>query len=162
MHATITKVRNATVTLRPLRSGDTEAVSAALDRLGTRARLLRGTDGAVGNGELALFATADSDHHALIAYDGRDPIGIARLTRRSSDRAFADIVIVVTEEWKGRGLEYALLERVAGDARAVGVSRLCVSMGAERRSDLARLTRATSIERRVFGGGRVEVLRRAA
>jgi hypothetical protein len=162
MHAIVIRVRNRSLTVRTLRSGDTGAVEAVLARLGPRARILRfGDERAVPPGELALLATADGDRHALIAYDGRTPIGIARLVRRTSDRAAADIVVAVTAEWHDRRVVTALLERIAADARAVGITRLFVSTHPDERATVTQLWRASRIERRVFAGGRIDVVARA-
>jgi GNAT superfamily N-acetyltransferase len=111
------------ITVRPLRAGDTGIVQEVFDRLGPRSRLLRfgGAKNVLSPADLAQLARADGDHHVLVAYVGREPIGIARLVR---DGSRAEVAVEVVDAWQRRGVGTLLMERLAADARAAGIERL--------------------------------------
>src|SRR5437899_8913515 len=108
------------ITVRPLRGGDTEVVQAVFDRLGPQSRLLRfgGAKNVLLPGELEQLARVDGDHHVLVAYDGREPVGIARLVR---DGREAEVAFAVADDWQGKGVGTLLADRLAAEARAAGI-----------------------------------------
>jgi hypothetical protein len=90
------------ITVRPLRNGETEVVQAVFDRLGARSRLLRfnGAKNVLTRSDLELLARVDGDHHVLVAYQGGEPVGIARLAR---DGDSAEVAFAVVDDLQGKG-----------------------------------------------------------
>jgi GNAT superfamily N-acetyltransferase len=111
------------ITIRPLRNGETDAVQAVFDRLGTRSRVSRfgGGKNVLTASDLEHLARVDRNHHVLVALLECEPIGIARLVR---DGASAEVAIEVADAWQGRRVGTLLMERLAEDARAAGIERL--------------------------------------
>jgi GNAT superfamily N-acetyltransferase len=149
------------ITVRPLRSGETEVVQAVFDQLGPRSRLLRfgGAKNVLLPGELELLARVDGDHHVLVAWIDGEPVGIARLVR---DGRAADVAFAVADEWQHRGVGTTLMERLAGDARAAGIEELRATMHADNAESLALMRRATKGLRMRCAAGQLEVAGRAA
>jgi GNAT superfamily N-acetyltransferase len=131
------------ITVRPLRGGETEVVQAVFDRLGPRSRLLRfgGAKNVLLPAELEQLARVDGDHHVLVAYDGREPVGIARLVRDGRD---AEVAFAVTDDWQGKGVGTLLVDRLAADARAAGIVRVHCQVHADNTSSLALCRRLKS------------------
>jgi acetyltransferase len=149
------------VTVRPLRSGDAAVVQSVFDRLGPRSRRLRfgGAKNVLGRVELAALALVDGDHHVLVAWLDREPVGIARLVRSG---AVADVAIAVVDDVQHRGIGRVLMERLACDARAAGIEELRATMHADNSASLALMRRATEGLRVHYAAGQVEVVGRAA
>ena len=78
------------LTIRRLRNGDTETVSALFERLGPRSRERRfcGAKLRLSTHDLRVLARVDAEHHVLVGYLGGDPepVGIARLVREGEPR----------------------------------------------------------------------------
>jgi GNAT superfamily N-acetyltransferase len=131
------------ITVRPLRSGETEVVQAVFERLGPRSRLLRfgGAKNVLLPGELEQLARVDGDHHVLVAWLEGEPVGIARLVR---DGSTAEVAFAVADELQGNGVGRVLTQRLAEDARAAGIETLRATLSAENRASLALLKRMTS------------------
>jgi len=117
------------ITIRPLRNGDTDTVAALFDRLGSTSREKRfcGAKPRLSDGELALLARVDADHHVLVGYVDGDsrPAGIARLVR---DGAAAEVAFEVADEYQGRGIGSILARELAADARAAGIRHLIATV----------------------------------
>ena len=110
------------VTIRPLRGGETGVVQAVFDRLGpeSRARRFGGAKNLLTSSDLEQLTRIDGDHHALVAFIEGEPVGIARLVR---DGSSAEVAFAVADEWQGHGIGTLLVERLAADARAAGITR---------------------------------------
>ncbi|MFL5952852.1 MAG: GNAT family N-acetyltransferase [Gaiellaceae bacterium] len=128
------------ITVRPLRSGETEAVRAVFDRLGPRSRQLRfgGAKNVFLPGELAELARVDANHHVLVAIVGGEAVGIARLAR---DGDTAEVAFAVADEWQGKGVGTVLVDRLAEDARAAGITRFRAEVRADNAPSLALVSR---------------------
>jgi GNAT superfamily N-acetyltransferase len=65
------------------------------------------------------------DHEAIIALDPLtgEGVGVARYVRAGADPEVAEVAVTVVDDWQGRGLGRALLERLAARARREGVRR---------------------------------------
>ena len=148
------------ITIRPLRSGETSLVQCVFDQLGPRSRLLRfgGAKTALSAAELDELALIDGRRHALVAFDGKIPIGIARLVRDADDRTFAEVAFAVADSWQGRGVGKALFEQLTADARAAGITHLRSYIHAENRPSLALLRRFTTIIETHAAGCELEVV----
>ena len=149
------------LTIRPLRNGEAGVVLAIFERLGPGSRALRFgcAKERLTDAELAELTRIDGDRHALVAYAGGAPVGIARLVREG---AVADVACAVVDDWQGRGVGTVLMERLAADARAAGIVHLRASMHAENRAPLALMRHVTTIERSHYACGSLEVVGRAA
>jgi RimJ/RimL family protein N-acetyltransferase len=131
------------ITVRPLRGGETGVVQAVFDRLGPRSRQLRfgGAKNVLLPSDLAQLARVDGDHHVLVAYDGREPVGIARLVR---DGREAEVAFAVADDWQGKGVGTLLADRLAADARAAGIERVHCDVRADNTPSLALCRRLKS------------------
>jgi GNAT superfamily N-acetyltransferase len=149
------------ITVRPLRNGDTEVVQAVFDRLGPQSRRLRfgGVKNVLTRADLDQLARVDGDHHVLVAWLDRKPVGIARLVR---DGAVADVAFAVVDSLQGNGVGSVLSQRLAEDARAAGIKTLRATMSPENGASLALMRRMTDGLKLRYAAGQMEVVGRAA
>jgi protein lysine acetyltransferase len=150
----------AGVTIRPLRRGETKVVQAVFDQLGAQSRLLRfgGAKTALSAAELDELTQIDGRRHALVAFAGTRPIGIARLARDAEEPATAEVACAVVDEWQGRGVGTALLGQLTADARAAGVTRLRAFLHVENRGSLGLLRCVATIVETRLSGSELEIL----
>jgi GNAT superfamily N-acetyltransferase len=96
------------VTIRPLRNGDPNPVHALFERL----------------------ATVDDRSYSIVAYVERDPdpAGLAQLIRDHDCWTHAEIVLALADCYQGKQIGAALVEYLAADARAAGITHLTVTM----------------------------------
>jgi GNAT superfamily N-acetyltransferase len=120
------------LTIRPLRHGDTDTVCALFNRLSTesRARRFMGAKPRLTSAELEQLATVDGRQHVLVAYVGDDPgpAGIARLVRDTDEWRHAEVAFAVADRYQGHCIGSALVELLAADARAAGITHLTATM----------------------------------
>jgi GNAT superfamily N-acetyltransferase len=128
------------ITVRPLRNGETGVVQAVFDRLGPRSRLLRfhGAKNVLFPSELEQLALVDGTHHVLVAYVAGEPVGIARLVR---DGDTAEVAFAVIDELQGNGIGTVLVDRLAADARAAGITRFHAEVQPDNKPSLALAAR---------------------
>jgi ribosomal protein S18 acetylase RimI-like enzyme len=135
------------LTIRPLRNGDMETVSALFARLGDRSRERRfcGAKPRLSEPELVHLARVDRDHLVLVGYvDGdSEPAGIARLVR---DGASAEIAFAVADAHQNRGLGSILASELAADARAAGITQLVATVCGDNPRVVALLKRLGSLD----------------
>jgi protein lysine acetyltransferase len=147
------------LTIRSLRNGDTETVSALFARLGERSRERRfcGAKPRLSELELANLARVDGDHHVLVGYvDGdAEPAGIARLVR---DGSSAEIAFAVADDYQSRGVGSILASELAADARAAGITQLMATVCGDNPRIIALLQRLGSLEARWRGAEREVVV----
>jgi ribosomal protein S18 acetylase RimI-like enzyme len=140
------------LTVRSLRDGDTETVSALFARLGERSRERRfcGAKPRLSELELASLARVDRDHHVLVGYmdDDAEPVGIARLVRTGST---AEIAFAVADEYQSHGVGSILASELAADARAAGITQLMATVCGDNPRILALLQRLGSLHTRWRG-----------
>jgi ribosomal protein S18 acetylase RimI-like enzyme len=143
------------LTIRALRDGDTETVSALFARLGDRSRERRfcGAKPRLSELELAQLARVDRDRHVLVGYVDGDakPAGIARLVR---DGDTAEIAFAVADEHQGRGLGSVLASELAADARAAGITHLTATVCGDNPRVVALIKRLGSLDVSWRGGER--------
>jgi GNAT superfamily N-acetyltransferase len=120
------------VIIRPLRNGDTRTMCAFFDRLGaeSRARRFHGAKPRLSDAELAQLAAVDSRRHSLVAYVEGDsqPAGVAQLVRDANRCTHAEIAFAVADAYQGKGIGKTLVELLAADARAAGVTHLTATI----------------------------------
>ena len=141
------------LTIRPLRDGDTETVSALFARLSDRSRERRfcGAKPRLSELELRNLARVDRDSHVLVGYVAGDaaPVGIARLVR---DGNSAEIAFAVADDHQGRGVGSTLANELAADARAAGITHLTATICGDNPGMVALLRRlGSSLEARWLG-----------
>lgn len=141
------------LTIRPLRDGDTDTVSALFARLSDRSRERRfcGAKPRLSDVELRNLARVDRNSHVLVAYVDGDPapVGIARLVR---DGSSAEIAFAVADDHQGRGAGSTLANELAADARAAGITQLTATICGDNPGMVALLRRlGSSLETRWLG-----------
>jgi len=102
--------------------------------------------GGLGEAELALLARVDSARHVLVGHVAGDPqpAGIARLVR---DGAQAEIAVTVADAHRGKGVGTALLDALAADARAAGITSFVATVCGDNEPALGLLRKlSTSLE----------------
>ncbi len=129
MHSRVVKNKKlGRITVRPLRDGDTDTIAALFERLGaeSRARRFHGAKPRLSDAELRALATVDARRHSLVAYVAGDPLpaGVAQLVRDEDSRTCAEIAFAVADRYQGRCVGKTLVELLAADARAAGVTHL--------------------------------------
>lgn len=149
------------LTIRLLRNGDTDTVSALFERLGPRSRERRfcGAKPRLSTHDLRVLARVDAEHHVLVGYLGGDPepAGIARLVR---DGKTAEVAFAVADEYQGRGIGTTLTRELAADARAAGITELLATVCGDNPRAVSLLARiADSLHVRWQGGARELVAR---
>ena len=130
------------LTIRLLRNGDTQTVSALFERLGPRSRERRfyGAKPRLSTHDLRVLARVDAENHVLVGYIGADPepVGIARLVR---DGNAAEVAFVVADAYQGQGIGTILTRELAADARAAGISELVATICGDNERAVALLAR---------------------
>jgi len=150
------------VAIRPVEPTDTERVLDEFDHLGEESRRLRFMGVVKRLSQHELEYLTDLDHHgheALMATapDGSQALGIARYIRDPVDPAQAEVAIEVIDEWQGRGLGSALLERLVARARDEGIDTFTALCQSENQGILRLLAHAGPCIVRFSGPGTVDV-----
>lgn len=145
------------VTIRPLRDGDTESISALFARLGARSRERRfgGAKPRLSEDELAALARVDGGHHVLVGYLDGDPLpaGIARLAR---DGSGAEIAFAVADVYQGRGIGSVLARELASVARAAGITSVHATVSGDNPAAVSLLARRARSRQVSWRGGQRE------
>ncbi len=132
------------ISIRVLRSGDTDTIAAVFDRMSDESRRLRfgGPKPRLSEAELTALARVDADHHVLVAYLDGDPapVGVARLARVG--RREGEVAFAVADEHQRRGIGTALAQVLAADARAAGFVELHATVTGNPRSVTPLLARS--------------------
>jgi len=126
------------VTLRPLVPDDREGIRRAFDRLSPESRYRRFFVSLreLSDGLLDVLTDVDHDsHEALVALEpqSEEIVGVARYVRMPEQPERAEASVAVVDDWQGRGLGRALLERLVTRARDTGVSRFVAFTQADNR-----------------------------
>jgi RimJ/RimL family protein N-acetyltransferase len=121
------------VLIRPLTAADEPALRAALrhaDPMDLRRRFLGPPPPA--STIVALLQRMDGVHDlALGAFDDRDRlVGVAQFDR-TDDAPSAEIAIELATAWQHHGLGRRMLDAVADEARAIGITRLTATYYAD-------------------------------
>jgi acetyltransferase len=118
------------VVMRPIRPEDAEAEMEFVEGLSPASRRMRFQSAlrTLTPQMLARFTQIDYDREmaivAMVDEGGREKeAGVARYIRLP-DGVSCEYAIVVADEWQGRGLGYALMQRLIAVARARGVHRM--------------------------------------
>jgi nucleotide-binding universal stress UspA family protein/RimJ/RimL family protein N-acetyltransferase len=125
---TITLRDGARATLRPIAPEDKPLLAAMVERLSEESRYRRffATLNELSADDLDYLVDVDHrDHEAIIAIDplSGEALGVARFIRSAGDAEVAEVAVAVADDWQGRGLGRALVDRLTYRARREGVRR---------------------------------------
>jgi GNAT superfamily N-acetyltransferase len=117
----------AELCLRPIEPTDKEAIAAGFQRLSPESRYRRFFAPLTGLNATDLRYLTEVDHRnheAIIAYvpEAEEAVGVARFVR-SEQPTEAEVAVTVVDDWQGRGVATALLERLVQRAREEGIER---------------------------------------
>jgi nucleotide-binding universal stress UspA family protein/RimJ/RimL family protein N-acetyltransferase len=110
--------------------------------------------------ELDYLVDVDhQNHEAIVAIDpsSGEGLGVARYIRSNDDAEVAEVAVTVADDWQGRGLGRALLDRLTYRARREGVRRFSALVQSDNLASLGLLERVGEIRRR-FDTGEVELV----
>jgi len=150
------------IVIRPLATGDVTAITTWFEGLGPTTRYARflGIIDRLDERRLSLLTQVDHrEHEALTAVTAEGTtVGIARYIRLPGSGT-AEVAIAVADRWAGRGIATLLLQRIATQARAVGIDRLTALCLSSNEAMLHLLTKLgpTSIVGPPDDAGAVEV-----
>jgi GNAT superfamily N-acetyltransferase len=116
------------VLVRPIEPGDKEGMRRGFEKLSPQSRYRRfmAATPRLTDAQLRYLTEVDHrDHEALVAFtEDREPVGVARYVREAPGSDTAEVAVTVIDEWQGRGVATALLERLARHAEASGIDHL--------------------------------------
>lgn len=94
---------------------------------------------------------------SLRSPSAREGLGVARYIRSADDAELAEVAVTVADDWQGRGLGRALLDRLTHRARREGVRRFSALVQGDNRASLGLLEGVGDTRRR-FDTGTVELV----
>lgn len=159
---TITLRDGTRISLRPIAAGDRPLVAEGLERLSPTSRYRRffTTKTRLSEAELEYLVDVDHrDHEAIVAIDpaGGEMVGVARYVRSTEDPELAEVAVTVADDWQGRGVGRALLQRLTYVARRADIRRFAALVQSDNLPSLGLAAAAGGHERRA-GGGEVELV----
>lgn len=135
------------VWIQPLRNGDTQTVAQLFERLSdaSRVRRFNVAKPRLSKQELAMLATVDARRHALVAWVEGDPepAGFAQLVRDIDHWTQAEIAFAVADAYHGNGIGSGLVDQLAVDARAAGITHLTALIQTSNTAALALVKRVS-------------------
>jgi GNAT superfamily N-acetyltransferase len=163
MHTRVVQTRHlGIVNVRPLAAGDTTTVAALFVRLGaeSRARRFNGGKPRLSPAELAQLAVVDDRHHTLVAHVEGDaePAGIAQLVRDADDWNHAEIAFAVADCYQGSGVGGALVELLAADARAAGITHFTATTQSSNSAARSLIRKVSSSVQTQFEGSELAIV----
>jgi GNAT superfamily N-acetyltransferase len=153
---TVTLRDGTRVRLRPIRAEDKPLLAHGFQRLSEDSRYRRFFTPMpeLRPAELEYLTEVDHrDHEAILAVDERgEPVGVARYVRSASEPDAAEAAVAVVDDWQGRGVGRALMNRLARRARQEGVSRFTALVQADNQAALELIGGVPLSERSGDGG----------
>jgi len=148
--------------LRPIAPEDKALLASSFARLSERSRYRRflTTKNVLSEAELDYLVDVDhNDHEAIVAIDPvtGEGLGVARYIRSRDDAELAEVAVTVADDWQGRGLGRALLDRLTYRARREGVRRFSALVQGENRASI-RLLEGLGDAQRHWDTGEVELI----
>jgi nucleotide-binding universal stress UspA family protein/RimJ/RimL family protein N-acetyltransferase len=127
-HSTVSLRDGSSATLRPIAPDDKKRLSEVFEGLSDESRYRRffTAISELSAADLAYLTEVDHhDHEAIIAIEPStgDALGVARYIRSATEPHAAEAAVAVVDDWHGRGLGGALLDRLADRAREEDVHR---------------------------------------
>jgi nucleotide-binding universal stress UspA family protein/GNAT superfamily N-acetyltransferase len=154
---TITLSDGARATLRPIAPEDKPLLAASFERLSEESRYRRffTTRSELPAADLDYFVDVDHhNHEAIVAVDpsSGEGLGVARYIRSSEDPESAEVAVTVADDWQGRGLGRALLDRLTYRARREGVRRFSALVQSDNPASLGLLEGVGDVQRETDSG----------
>jgi RimJ/RimL family protein N-acetyltransferase len=156
----------AVVLIRPIRPDDKALLADGLRRLSPQSaqRRFLTPKRSFSRAELRYLTEVDGrDHVALVVEYLADPvrrlIAVGRFVRLQDDPEAADVAFTVADDWQGRGVGSLLGEKLAAEARLLGIRRFTATMASDNvpaHRLMAKLT--AQLEQHHAGGGVDEVV----
>jgi GNAT superfamily N-acetyltransferase len=150
------------IRIRPLRNGDSETVERIFERLSpaSRVRRFNAAKPRLTEHELATLARVDARSHSLVAWvDGDpEPAGFAQLVRDADEWTHAEIAFAVADAYHGRGIGSALVDELACDARAAGITHLTATIQSSNAPAFVLVKRVARPVDMRFEGGETSLL----
>jgi RimJ/RimL family protein N-acetyltransferase len=151
----------ARVLIRPIRPDDKALLADGLRRLSPQSaqRRFLTPKRSFSRAELRYLTEVDGrDHVALVVEYLADPvrrlIAVGRFVRLQDDPEAADVAFTVADDWQGRGVGSLLGEKLAAEARLLGIRRFTATMASDNvpaHRLMAKLT--AQLEQHHAGGG---------
>jgi len=151
----------AEVLIRPIRADDKRLLQEGLERLSDESvqRRFLSPKRTFSRTELRYLTEVDGRNH--VAFVVEDPneterrlIAVGRFVRLVGDPEAAEVAIVVADDWQRRRLGSLLAERLAAEARRVGIVRFTATMAADNRPAHRLMARLTEhLEQHHVGSG---------
>ena len=153
---TVTLRDGTRVRLRPIRPDDKRLLARGFERLSEDSRYRRFFTPMpeLPPAQLEYLTEVDHrDHEAILAVDEHgEPVGVARYVRSASEAHAAEAAVAVIDDWQGRGVGRALLNRLATRARQEGVSRFTALVQTDNQAALELIGGLPLSERSRDGG----------
>jgi RimJ/RimL family protein N-acetyltransferase len=156
----------AQILIRPIRADDKRFLEDGLRHLSPESvhRRFLSPKRSFSRAELRYLTEVDGrDHVALVAeYPGepvRRLIAVGRFVRLQQDPDAAEVAIVVADDWQRRGVGSLFAERLAAEARRLGIRRFTATMASDNvpaHKLMARLTE--HLEEHYTGAGVSELV----
>lgn len=151
----------APILIRPIRADDKRLLADGLRRLSDESvhRRFLTPKSSFSRTELRYLTEVDGrDHVALVAEYPAEPvrrlIAVGRFVRLDEDPEAAEVAIVVADNWQQRGLGSMLAERLAEEARRLGIRRFTATMASDNVAAHRLMHRLTThLEQRHAGSG---------
>jgi GNAT superfamily N-acetyltransferase len=123
--------------VRPIVPEDKAAIVAGFERMSPESRYRRffAPLDRLSERDLAYLTEVDHhDHEALIGFEAatREPVGVARYIRSDAPTE-AEVAVTVVDDWQGRGVATALLERLTARAHEEGITHFLALVLTENR-----------------------------
>ena len=156
----------AQILIRPIRSDDKRFLEDGLRQLSDESvhRRFLSPKRSFSRAELRYLTEVDGrDHVALVAeYPGepvRRLIAVGRFVRLAQDPDAAEVAIVVSDDWQRRGVGSLFAERLAAEARRLGVKRFTATMASDNVAAHRLMDRLTEhLEEHYAGSGISDVV----
>ena len=156
----------AQILIRPIRSDDKRFLEDGLRQLSDESvhRRFLSPKRSFSRAELRYLTEVDGrDHVALVAeYPGepvRRLIAVGRFVRLAQDPDAAEVAIVVSDDWQRRGVGSLFAERLAAQARRLGVKRFTATMATDNVAAHRLMDRLTQhLEEHYSGSGVSDVV----
>jgi len=128
------------VRLRPIRPDDKHLLARGFERLSEDSRYRRFFTpmSELSPAQLEYLTEVDHhDHEAVVAVDDQgELVGVARYVRSASEPDAAEAAVAVVDDWQGRGVGRALLNRLANRGRQEGIRRFTALVQADNQAAL--------------------------
>lgn len=157
---TVTLRSGVEVVLRPMTPEDRAIYLAGVEHVGPESRRMRffAAKPWLSESEIRYFTEVDHhDHEAILALVEGAVVGIARIVRDRSHPQRAELGVVVTDEWHGRGVGTALVRRIVERAAEEGIDRVRASVLADNAGMLATIRRLGLRTHTVSMGAVIEI-----